>query len=176
MDTAIYAIGQALGIIAVILGFISFQMKSARGILVFQIITALVFSAHYFLIGAKTAVALNFAAAVQDVFYYFRNKRGSKSIVEPIFFTALMVVLSILTWESWYSVFIMLGLAVISVSFSFSGADKIRASMFIKSPLCLVYNILVLSGGGIIYECAVLVSSVIGIIRSKKSSQNTNNS
>ena len=174
MDTAIYAIGQTLGIIAVILGFISFQMKSARGILVFQIITALVFSAHYFLIGAKTAVALNFAAAIQDVFYYFRNKRGSKSIVDPIFFTSLMVVLSILTWESWYSVFIMLGLAVISVSFSFSGANKIRASMFVKSPLCLVYNILVFSAGGIIYECAVLISSAIGLIRSKKSaSSNT---
>ena len=173
MDTVIEVIGQALGIIAVILGFISFQMKSSKGILAFQIITALVFSAHYLLIGAKTAVALNFAAAVQDVFYYFRNKRGSKSIAEPIFFTALMIALSILTWESWYSVFIMLGLAVISVSFSFTDPNKIRASMFIKSPLCLVYNILVISGGGIIYECAVLASSVIGIIRSKKSaSQN----
>ena len=39
-------IGQALSIVAVITGFLSFQMKSARGLLAFQIATALVFSAH----------------------------------------------------------------------------------------------------------------------------------
>ena len=36
-----YIVGQILGIIAVILGFICFQMKSPRVILIFQIIVAI---------------------------------------------------------------------------------------------------------------------------------------
>ena len=48
-------IGQGLSLVAVVTGFISYQMKSAKGILLFQIITALIFSAHYLLIGAMTA-------------------------------------------------------------------------------------------------------------------------
>lgn len=167
MDIAIYVIGQLLGIVAVVLGFISFQRQSPGEILIFQVITALVFSVHYFLIEAFTAMALNLVAAIQCVFYYFRDKHGSKGILEPVFFTVLVSIISVLTWEGWYSVFIMLGLVINSISLAFSDAQKIRISMFLKSPLCLLYNIFVLSGGGIIYECAVLVSSVIGTLRNR---------
>ena len=66
-EDIIYIIGQMLGIVAVILGFVSFQMKTPRGILIFQIIIAFVFSLHYLLIGAYTAVVLNFLAAVQSI-------------------------------------------------------------------------------------------------------------
>ena len=168
LDDVLYMIGQLLGIVAVILGFVCFQMKSPRGILAFQMIVASVFSAHYLLIGAYTAVALNLLAAVQCVFYYFRNRRGSKSMVIPAVFTVLTFVAGILTWEGWYSAFIMLGLIINSVSLAFPDAQKIRYSMFVKSPACLIYNVIVLSGGGMIYEGAVLVSAVIGTLKERK--------
>lgn len=38
-----YVIGQILSVVAVVLGFISYQMKTPKGMLVFQITTALVF-------------------------------------------------------------------------------------------------------------------------------------
>lgn len=162
-------IGQLLGIAAVVFGFVSYQMKTSRGILIFQMATALIFSVHYLLIGALTAAALNLLGAIKCVFYFFRDKRGSKSIVEPIVFIAIVIVTSILTWEGWYSLFIMSGLIVDTVSLALSNAQKTRLCMFLKSPLCLIYNIIVSSGGGIVYECAVLVSSVIGIIKNRPS-------
>lgn len=78
MKATLYIVGQALSIVAVILGFISFQMKSAKGVLAFQVITGFVFAAHYFLIGAMTATALNFLGGIKGVFFYLRNKRGGK--------------------------------------------------------------------------------------------------
>ncbi len=167
MDTVTYIIGQMLGIVAVVLGFICFQMKSSRGILIFQIIVAFVFSAHYLLINAFTAMALNLLGAIQCIFYYFRDKRGSKSLAEPVVFTVMMLIVGFVTWEGWYSAFIVLGLVVNAISLAVFDAQKIRYSMFIKSPACLLYNILVLSGGGIIYECAVLASSIIGVLRNR---------
>lgn len=160
-------IGQALSIVAVITGFLSFQMKSARGLLAFQIATALVFSAHYFLIGAMTATVLNFIGAIKLVCYYIRNKRQSKNPAIPIFFTALIIVTGILTWDGWYSAFIMTGLFVNSIGFSFSNAQTIRKLNLIKSPLCLIYNLCVLSTGGIIFEVASIVSTVIGLIKNR---------
>ena len=162
-------IGQLLGIAAVVFGFISYQMKTSRGILIFQLTTALIFSAHYFLIGALTAMALNLLGAISCVFYFFRDKRGGKSIIEPIVFIALIMVASIWTWEGWYSAFIMSGLVVNSISLVLSNAQKTRLCMFLKSPLCLIYNIIVSSGGCIVYECVVLVSSLIGIIKNRSS-------
>ena len=43
-----------------------------------------------------------------------------------------------------------------------------RRIVFVKSPLCLLYNAMVFSVGGIIYECAVLISSVIGLMKYRK--------
>lgn len=161
-------IGQLLGIAAVVTGFISFQMKTPKGILVFQLIASVIFSAHYLCIAAYTASALNLLGAVKCLVFYLREKRGSKSIVSPLIFSVLVVVTSLMTWEGWYSALIMVALVVNTFSLAMGNAQKTRWCMFIKSPLCLVYNILVTSGGGIIYECAVLVSSTIGILRNRR--------
>ena len=44
--------------------------------------------------------------------------------------------------------------------------------MLIKAPLCLIYNAFALSIGGVVYESAVLISSVIGIIKGNKEKKN----
>ena len=160
-------IGQILSLVAVVTGFISFQMKTSKGILLFQLITALTFSAHYILIGTMTAAALNLIAAIKCVCYYVRNKRGSKGLFTPIFFTVLVFVTGVLTWDGWYSIFIMAGLLVNSVGLSLSNPQTIRKLTLIKSPLCLAYNLLVLSLGGSIYEAAILVSAIIGIVKAR---------
>lgn len=101
--------------------------------------------------------------------YYIRAKRGSNDIVIPIIFIAIILVASVLTWNGWYSVFIMAGLVVNTISLSLSDPQQTRATMLIKSPLCLVYNVFVFSLGGMLYESAVLISSVIGLWNNRSS-------
>lgn len=161
-------VGQLLSLVAVATGFISYQMKTSKGILLFQIVTALIFSAHYLLIGAMTASALNLIAAIKSVFYYVRNRRGGKGRFVPIFFTVLVFLTSLLTWDRWYSIFIMVGLLVNSVGLSLSNPQTIRKLTLIKSPLCLLYNLLVGSVGGTIYESATLISAILGIVKNRK--------
>ena len=168
IDKVCFIIGHGLSIMAVIVGFISFQMKEPKKMLICQLATALIFSAHYFLIGAMTAMALNLISTVKYVCYYIRNKRNKKTLFEPIFFTVLVIVTSILTWDAWYSIFMALGLIVNAISFVLPNAQTIRKLNLIKSPLCLTYNIIALSIGGIIYEIFTFVSSIIGIISNGK--------
>lgn len=170
-EATVIVIGQILSIVAVVTGFISFQMKTSGGILLFQILTALVFSTHYLLIGATTAAALNFIAAIKCVCYFLRNKRGGKGKFLPVFFTVLVFVTSLLTWDGWYSIFIMTGLVLNAVSLSLSNAQTIRKLNLIKSPLCLAYNVLVASWGGTLYEVASFLSAVIGIVKHRKTAQ-----
>ena len=160
-----YIIGQCLSGFAVLVGFVSFQQKTPGRILSCEILSASLFTLHYLLIGAPTAVALNLLGVVQCVVYYFRDKRGSRAKFWPILFTILVVTSGILTWEGWHSAFIVFGLGVYSVSIAFPNAQTIRYAMFLKSPACLVYNAVALSVGGVVYECAVLLSSVIGTVR-----------
>lgn len=160
-----YIIGQSLSFVAVIIGFISYQMKSSSSILAMEVVSALVFASHYLLIGAPTAMALNLLAALQCFVYYLRAKRGGKSIIVPIIFTCLVITTSILTWNGWYSVFIMAGLAVHSFFMASSNPQTIRYAIFFKAPACLTYNIIVFSLGGILYECSVFISSIISTIK-----------
>ena len=167
-----YIVGQALGALAVVLGFISFQMKSSGKLILLQAATSLVFTLHYLLIGATTAMALNLLAVIKNTCYYFKRAKKSKSLFLPIFFTALVIVTGILTWEGWHSLILTAGLTVLSLSLAFLDAQGMRYAMLVKSPLCLCYNVIAHSLGGIVYECAVLVSSIIAIFttRAKKKS------
>jgi hypothetical protein len=44
--------------------------------------------------------------------------------------------------------------------------------MLVKAPLCLIYNLFVLSIGGVVYESAVLASAIIGLIKYRKTKGN----
>ena len=71
MDHHMYFIGQILGIVAIVLGFLTFQMKSREKLVIFQIAATLAFSLHYYLIGAYSGMALNIVAMIRNVVFYF---------------------------------------------------------------------------------------------------------
>lgn len=77
------------------------------------------------------------------------------------------VVTSILTWQGWYTVLIMTGLVVDTISLALSNPQKTRYCMLLKTLLCGAYNGIVSSVGGVIYESAVLVSSAIDVIKNR---------
>ena len=93
-----------------------------------------------------------------------------------IIIAVLMVVVNVLSWiltgGEWYTAFLLLGITVGAISLALSSAQKIRYTMLIKAPLCLLYNAFAFSIGGVVYESAVLISSVIGIIKGNKEKKN----
>jgi hypothetical protein len=164
-DNIPYLIGQALGILAVLLGFLSFQRKTAAGIILTQMCAALVFAVHYTLLSAPTAIALNLLFAVNCVYCYFRDKRGSREKIGTYILIVLVIAIGIVTWEGWYTAALVAGLVFNTISIALEDPQNTRRCMLIKTPLCFLYNLMVGSLGGMIYECTVLTSSIIGIIR-----------
>jgi hypothetical protein len=75
MEQILYIIGQSLGVVAIALGFLSFQMKTQKNILIVQIVTAVVFALHYLLIGAVIGMAMNTILIFRNIAYYFRSKK-----------------------------------------------------------------------------------------------------
>ena len=163
-------IGQILGGVAIILGLISYQMKTQGRIILMQALTGLVFVVQYLLLGAYTGMAMNLVGVVRCIVYYFRNKRGSNEKVTPMVFAVIMAIIGILTWNAWYSVFMFLGLVINTLCLAFSDPQKLRASVLVTCPLVLIYNVLIPSPsiGGIIYESVAIISAIIGIVRNKK--------
>lgn len=163
-----WVIGQGFGILAMILGFFSFQMKTPRKILFVHGAVSLTFCIHYFLIGAYSGMAMNFVNIARNFFYDRRTQKGSKSQTLPIIFVAIQAAMCALTWEAWYSVFVLLGIGVNTYCMSFSNAQRIRVSVLISSPLVLIYDVFAGSVGGIICETLAVSSALIGICKSRK--------
>lgn len=164
-----YIIGQIIGIVAIVIGFISYQMKEQKNVLFLQVIVSGLFCIHYLLINAISGMALNVIMFVRGIIYYLRNKFNWKENVTPIIFAIIVLIVSVISWQAWYSIFIVLGLFIHTLCMSMNDAQKVRKSILITSPLVIIYNVFVLSIGGIIYESVAVISSLIGIIKFKKS-------
>lgn len=168
MENIFFIIGQFFGLIAIALGFLSYQMKTQKQLLLCQTAVCIVFCIHYLLIGATTAMAMNTVNVVRNIVYYRRNQKGDKSMLFPIIFTVILGIIGLLTWEAWYSIFVFCGLIINSLCMSFSNPQNVRKSILVTCPMVLIYDIFALSIGGFIYESVAIISSIIGIIRFKK--------
>lgn len=168
METLIYIIGQIFGIIAVILGFVTYQVRTQKKLLFVQILTTLVFVIHYLLIGAVSGMALNMVAMVRNIVYSRRDLKIFSGKGWPAIFAVIMGIMGLLSWQGWYSVFVVLGLVINSLCMAFKDPQKIRKSILVTSPLVLIYDAFALSVGGMIYESVAIVSALVGILRFRK--------
>ena len=162
-----WIIGQILGIIGMILGFVIYQVKDSKKILLVQIITSLIFCIHYILIGALSGAVLNIVGTVRSVVYYHREKKFFSGKYIPIAFAFIMAGTGIIFWETWYSIFVVSGLVIYNLALTFKNPQNLRRSILISCPLILTYNIFSKSVGGIAYESISMVSGIIGLIRYK---------
>lgn len=172
MEQILYYIGQGLGIVAVILGFVNYQVKTREQVLYVHIATTVCFTLHYMLIGAFSGMAMNFIGIIRNIVFYFAGKNGKVSKVWSVSFAVIMGIMGVIAWESWYSVLAVVGLVINSYSMSFTNPNNIRKSILITSPLVLAYDVLVSSVGGAVYEAIVIISSIVGLIRFSKKGEN----
>lgn len=158
-------VGQIMGFAAVVLGFVSFQMRTQKQLLVVQTATTIAFCIHYYLIGATSGLMLNLLGIVRNLAYYHKDKPFFSGKKCPVFFAVVMGIVGLLSWQGYYSIFVVMGLVINTVCLSFTNPQNIRKSILVSSPLVLAYDAFVLSIGGVIYESVVIISSIIGIIR-----------
>lgn len=161
-------IGQAFGVLAVILGFVTYQLKTSKAVMFTQSAVALAFVVHYALIGAYSGCALNAVCCVRNFIY---SKRGVKALdhpVIPVIFAVIMAAMGAMSWQGWPSLFVIAGLVINSFGMRFRDPQNIRRSILISSPLVIVYDSIFCSWGGIVYESVAIASSAIGLIRYKK--------
>ena len=166
-------IGQALGVVAVILGFVTYQMKSPKALLIVNLVTCGVFCAHYLLIGAISGAVMNGIGIIRNLVYTNRDKKIFSSPAWPFIFAVIMVIGGLVTWQDWRSILVICALFLNSLALSLKNAQHIRYSLLITCPLVMIYDVLLHSYGGIVYEGMSIVSAIIGIIRFRKTGKET---
>lgn len=161
-------IAQIIGIIAMILSVTSFQMKTKKQIIIMQCMTGVVFAVHYFMLPEGAGVAggvVNLIAIVRNIVFYFKNKPVFKSRLWVVFFAAVMAGSAFVSRPEPISVLMSIAMIFNTLSIASDEPMTVRKIILISSPFALVYNIVVMSIGGIMNESLVEIITAITLIR-----------
>ena len=176
-----YIIGQIIGIFALVCAIISFQSKTRKNILVFQLFGSLLFSVHFVMIGAFVGALLNLIGILRSVIF-MNNSEGEK---RKKYWLWIFVVLCIgagiatidgdLNLSSWSIDFSAIGtyialFPVAGMIFTTAGlwAEKpstVRKISIGSSPCWIIYNLYNGSYAGVATEVFILSSIIIGMLR-----------
>ncbi len=159
-------VAQIIGILALACAVISFQQKTHKFILVFQLIATALFVVHYALLGAYTGAILNGIAMLRSVVFINKDKAWARNIAWLIAFCVVSIGTGFLTWDgSVISMLPVLGMLFTTVAFWIKNPKYVRMTAFPSSPLWLVYNIRCEAFGGAITEVINMISIIIAMIR-----------
>ena len=167
---------QAIGIVGMAFGILSYLNKSQRGIMIFQLITTVCFAVHFFLLNAVTGCLLNILGVIRAAVYSQRSTR--KWAAHPVWiyiFSVSAFIIYILSFTVFgtepspqrliLELLPVIAVTVTSVSYRMPGGGQVRFLSLFSSPLWLIYNACNGSVGGTISDSLSTISIFVGMYK-----------
>lgn len=155
---------QFLGLLGAALYFLSYQCRDNRKLYVMQFFLYLLYHA-LFNIGSNDRGISYLLNLARSLFLASKWKfaRSNKMCIILCF---LQIVVAAVTWAGWISLLPICANLATTIGGYTHNAQKIRiATMFVNSPLWIVYNIIIGSWAGVLDEVASEISAMISIYR-----------
>lgn len=166
---------QAVGIVAMVFLVLSFQMKTPKGILLFQSIGGFLFSINFFLLGQYVGAMLNVLAFVRAILLYHKEKLHTQSNLWLMIFGVGYIGAYILTFAVFDEIFALgnavlqclpvLGMFCSHLALRSDKAKQIRRISLVSSVCWLIYNGLGLAIGATLCETFNIVSIFVAMAR-----------
>jgi len=168
-------LAQGIGIVAMIFNILSYQRKSAKGVIAFQLFGGAFFAVSFMMLGAYSGGILNIVAAIRAILFLKKDKfKTDRLFWLPIFFgvyllsyaaTFLLFHKEPTPFNFFIECLPVIGMVATTLAFRYQDAKIIRRFSLISSCSWLVYNIVALSIGAICCEALSIVSIFIGMLR-----------
>lgn len=158
-------LGQILGIVATLIITSAYQANTKKGLLMIQTPGIAVLCVSYLLLGASSGFALNVVCVLRNLGCYFVKEKTKAYYAMTGALMVIMGVMGILSWEGPVSLILIAALVANTFFIALGKPQILRYSIIVTSTLCLIYNIVVFSVGGILLEAISVVSAIVGSIR-----------
>lgn len=168
-------IAQIIGIFAMAFNVLSYQQKSQRGVILFQLFGSALFSINFFMINALMGGILNLVGIARAVVFLYKDKLKARNVGWLIGFIAVYVVSYLLTFTVFQKpvnatnllveFLPIIGMVATTVAFRHDESKITRKLGFISSPAWLIYNVVNFSIGAICCETLSLISIIVGTLR-----------
>ena len=161
---------QSIGIIALVIIVLSFQIKDQKKLLIANALACTIWAIHFIMGKAYSGVMLNLIAVIRGFGLAFISNKKWRTAFISLLVAALIaagVITVIYFSEIWYLALITtIGSTLGTILFSLNSPKLLRCGqLFGISPAWLFYNIWYLSIGGIIAESLNMISVIVSFIR-----------
>lgn len=174
-------IGQVIGLFAMAFNILSYQQKSQKAVIGFQLFGSMLFAANYLMLGAIAGGLLNIVGIVRALVFLNKEKLHAEKPIWLIGFIAAYLASYVLTFAVFgkevtpvnliVEALPLIGMTAITVSFQMKDAKAVRFFGMLSSPSWLIYNIVSGSIGAICCEVLTLGSILIGMLRLDRKKQ-----
>ncbi len=158
-------IGQIIGFIFLGIAVYSFQFKEKEKLMRYRILSRILASIHYILIGAYAGFISQFIETFANLFAYKLENTKQTNKVVMTFFIILFILFGIIIYQDIYDILPIIVAVVTTIIIYTKGTDSIRTSQFFLVPLFFIYNIVNLSYAGMITDVLVIISCTLGKIK-----------
>lgn len=166
-EQTIKIIAQTIGIVAMAVAIASFQFKKNRHFFLVQGVSSTLFFIHFLFMGEAAGAFMNLLGLARSICLNVKPLRNR--VCEALLLVGFTVA-AILTYENWLTILILVAQLAGTVVFWRNNAKHIRIyQLTVGSPFWLIHNIINFSIGGIITEVFNLISTVISMLRFRKS-------
>jgi len=162
-----YIISQIFVIIQYLLLIATYQAKTKKQILIFNSISSISAALSFIFLSAFSGCAISLLALLRN--YLFYKQDNKINIKKLLFILSILLILTIVTYDGMLSLMPSIGFLFYTFSV-WQNDTKIYRIFGIPIELAwLTYHIYVFSIFGIILEGFLMMSVIIGIIKSNKS-------
>ena len=162
----LYLIAQLIGFLALVVIIYHFQRNDRSEMMHLKLMSFLLFTAHFSMLGAWTGAVMNIIGGVRTYIFNFRTSRKwADKTLWPIAFIIMFWVFGILTWVNNYSIFPMIGMTTGTMAYWCKQTKNIRLLVMISLPPWFIYNLAIGSYPGMIGNIFIFSSLIISLLR-----------
>lgn len=160
-----YVLIQLIGLVGTALYLASFQCRENKKLFRVQLFSYLFYTVHMLLLGAATGGVSYMINCLRSICLSGSRKFG-KSRAMCAVLCLLQLAALWLTWGGWVSLLPVIANIASTVGGYTRNPKKVRiAGIFINSPLCIVYDVIVGSWAGILDEVIGEASMIVSVVR-----------
>jgi len=157
---------QLIGMLALIIIVISYQFDDRKKLVFLQFFSGIFFSVHFLMLGAYTGGIINIVGVIRAAIYFYKGKYPwSSSVTWPIAFSAVSVIIGVVTWQNMLSLLPALAFICTSIALWTQNTKLTRIFCLSSSVLFIFYNFASASYSGVITEAIAICSLLIAFIR-----------
>ena len=167
MDDMRVVVGNILGVCAVLMFVLSYQMKSRRGLIFMNAGSRILYVAQYIVLGAVEGAFLDVSAFLVSLLCQNSDKGFIKKhfALTVVLANLFIVAVGLLSYKNIFSLLAILGVIFETLAFWLKNERNIRIVSFLGAPCWFAYNMVKQAYGTAAGNVITVVSIALAIVR-----------